>query len=229
MHHGDVDSRTSGFLEWRSKIKRNHGKDRWVCVCVASTSDHSNDNVTPALSVCDIPLHVSLDKWGHWWMTRCFWMINRASSPPSHPPLPPLPSLPMPSYLIIYWPLSATVHWFKLLTPMCTVLCSAERRVSVVLTTYDLAIRDLALLRKQGAGSDRYLMLLALSFPFFLSLPLSLLFFCSVFLSVFLSFFPFPRSFFAFPLLLFPSFFPFDFQFLSLILIPICGYFTDHS
>jgi hypothetical protein len=28
VHHGDVDSRTAGFLEWRSKIKRNHGKDR---------------------------------------------------------------------------------------------------------------------------------------------------------------------------------------------------------
>jgi hypothetical protein len=69
---------------------------------------------------------------------------------------------------------------------MCTVQYSAERHVSVVLTTYDLAIRDLALLRKQGAGSDRYLMLLALSFPsypfLFFFLPFSIAFCVPLFL-----------------------------------------------
>jgi hypothetical protein len=71
---------------------------------------------------------------------------------------------------------------------MCTVLYSAERRVSVVLTTYDLAIRDLALLRKQGAGSDRYLMLLALPFISFYPFPFPFFVFLLVFIFVFFSF-----------------------------------------
>lgn len=92
-------------------------------------------------------------------------MDNRAFSPPSQLSLP---------LLATHTLLSSTDYYVQIFADLsCWLLCvlyRAEKRVSVVLTTYDLAIRDLALLRKQGAGSDRYLMLLALSLPFFLPL-----------------------------------------------------------